>query len=734
MADYSAYGPVVDKWQTYVEVDVALAESSATITVRTYFHSINNGFAVNAYGWAYCGGTDSGAQPFLASAGYGESVFQLCATASKTVRRGGSAQQVYCDGTVQIYGGYKNGTSKAIVGNITIPARSYSTPRPPKSVSLSRSSDSAQKVAWVVDYDDSYGAQPWTGVYVDRRVDDGEWATIATLGWEATNYTDGSTTQGHKYDYGVRSYNSAGASSRVTGTLYTTPTAPASVSLVKTSETGLSLNASGGSAYLDGWEYQTQLDGGAWSGSVLPASLPASFDVGGGTVRARVRKLKASGGSSSVTLRSAWATSSAITTTVPPSAPTVLLASALVTLGDGQTVSWSKNHPDGSGQSQAQVELTTPGGGVETIEVPGTASSCRIEASLLGLAGSYQVRVRTRGLSKDWGAWSSLAVFEVAALPEVTFTSPGEDEVIRVLPMEVAWEASDASGISGQLLELLDVEGSVIASWRPVASVGSVSLSSNDCALENGKAYALRITVTNGYMLSAATVRPFSTSFDAPASPSATVVYDEAFGARVSVAYGTGADVETAWVTVERVVDGDSVALGGELLDGQGTIDRVPPLNTDYGYRITAHAESGATASTLVLARIDTASAVANFGRDGSFSVVLAALDSCSESVERAGDAYHFADGGERGGLPVFYGVDEIDASYSYTFREWDSEVVAAVRQASRAYHVGWLRDPLGNVRHGRISWSLSARAGAPTVVDITCKLTETAWEEPGNE
>ena len=226
---------------------------------------------------------------------------------------------------MQIYGGYKNGTSKAVVGNITIPARTYSIPRVPKSVTFARSSDTSQKITWTSDYDDSYGAQPWTGVYVDRRVDDGSWVTIATLGWETTNYSDGSTAAGHKYEYGVRSYNPAGASSRVTGVLFTTPVAPTSVTLTKTSETGLSLSASGGSSYYDSWEYQTQLNEGDWSGVVSAASLPASFDLGGGVVRARVRKLKASGGTGSATLRSAWATSDAVTTTVAPSAPTVFV-------------------------------------------------------------------------------------------------------------------------------------------------------------------------------------------------------------------------------------------------------------------------------------------------------------------------------------------------------------------------------------------------------------------------
>ena len=734
MADYSAYGPVVDKWQAYVEVDVALAEASATITVRTYFHSINNGFAVNAYGWAYCGGNDSGAQQFLASAGYGESVYQQCATVTKTVQRGGSDQQVYCDGTVQIYGGYKNGTSKAVVGNITIPARTYSIPRAPKSVTFARSSDTSQKITWTSDYDDSYGAQPWTGVYVDRRVDDGSWVTIATLGWEATNYTDGSTAAGHKYEYGVRSYNPAGASNRVTGVLYTTPSAPTSVTLTKTSETGLSLSASGGSSYYDSWEYQTQLNEGGWSGVVSAASLPASFDLGGGVVRARVRKLKASGGSGSVTLRSAWASSDAVTTTVAPSAPTVSLGSSLVTLGETQQVSWSKNHPDGSEQSQAEVELTDPDGSTEVTEVPGAASSCMLDASELVAAGTYKVRVRTHGLSADWGAWSSYVAFQVAALPSAEFVSPATGAVISVLPMEIAWTATDASGISAQLLELLDAFGVVVASWRPASAVSSMLLSSNDYALENGKSYSLRLTVTNGYMLSSTVTREFTTSFLAPASPSATVSYDEACGAHVNVSYGSGTDVETAWVTVERVTPSGTAALGGELSDGQSVIDRVPPLNTDYSYRITAHAESGATASATVSARIDARGVVANFGRDASSAVVLRAFGSYSESAELAGDSYHFADGGAREGLPVFYGVDELDASYSYSFSEWDPDVIAAVRSVSRAHHTGWLRDPMGNVRYGHLVWSLSASAGTPTVLDVTCKLTETAWEEPDNE
>ena len=45
--------------------------------------------------------------------------------------------------------------------------------------------------------------------------------------------------------------------------------------------------------------------------------------------------------------------------------------------------------------------------------------------------------------------------------------------------------------------------------------------------------------------------------------------------------------------TVERVAYGGDAVIASGVLDSQETIDRVPPLNTDYEYKVTGYADNG---------------------------------------------------------------------------------------------------------------------------------------------
>ena len=116
--------------------------------------------------------------------------------------RKGDAYNVYCwyktfGKTVSGYGAWRWGGTEAGV-NVTVPAIKYYTPHQPKNVSVSRVSDSSQKIAWEANYTGMNGHYPWTGVHVDRRTDDGAWINIKDVSWDITNWTDNSTEAGHK--------------------------------------------------------------------------------------------------------------------------------------------------------------------------------------------------------------------------------------------------------------------------------------------------------------------------------------------------------------------------------------------------------------------------------------------------------------------------------------------------------------------------------------------------------
>ena len=136
-----------------------------------------------------------------------------------------------------------------------------------------------------------------------------------------------------------------------------------------------------------------------------------------GTVQARIRKVKSSRASD-------WATSDTVTTIAQPLAPSVRVACDPLAIGSAQVVSWATNHPDGSAQSAAQVELTPPTGTAVVTDVTDATTSLSIPASSIAATGGYRVRVRTHGVWDGWGAWSSYASFVAATLPDVAFSAP----------------------------------------------------------------------------------------------------------------------------------------------------------------------------------------------------------------------------------------------------------------------------------------------------------------------
>ena len=169
------------RWQAYVNAWV-LSENDthATIRCQAFFHSINWGFDVYGNGTAYVDGEGAYSGTVTMYAPYGGTVTQLVATKDLTVAKGGSGRNVWCSATINVTGGYENGSSSAGV-NVWVGQRAYYQPHPPRDCSLQRVSDTQQRIKWSPDYTGMDGGYPWAGVYVDRRTDDGSWVNIADV-------------------------------------------------------------------------------------------------------------------------------------------------------------------------------------------------------------------------------------------------------------------------------------------------------------------------------------------------------------------------------------------------------------------------------------------------------------------------------------------------------------------------------------------------------------------------
>ena len=86
-----------------------------------------------------------------------------------------------------------------------------------------------------------------------------------------------------------------------------------------------------------------------------------------------------------------------------------------------------------------------------------------------------------------------------------------------------------------------------------------------------------------------------------------------------------------------------------------------------------------------------------NYGTGAAECVLARFNPKASYSMEHGGTAYHFADGGEGDGLPVWYGTSEREIGGSVT---WDTLTQATADRLNALmlrHPVGWLRDPLGH-------------------------------------
>lgn len=635
-------------------------------------------------------------------------------------------------------------------------------PNAPTSCSASRASDSQAKVTWK---NAPATDRPYSGVNIERQTDEGSWVQLSALG-AVTNYTDNAISGNRRYRYRVRARNNAGYSGYATSSyIYTTPAAPSSVTLSKTSAAVVSVDISGKAPWASSYEVQYRVNGGSWqTASDSVTSWPFSHSPGAGTVRYRVRAKRAS-------LYSGWRESGDLTTIAPPLAPSVSVGKQVFASGETVTVSWVRNHPDGSEQSSAEVEITGPGTDGDVREVAGSASAL----ALTGLAdGSWSARVRTHGLYDGWGEWSSPVAWRVATRPSVAITNPAIDgDVVSAVPFSVTWEAVDETGISEQVVTLMDSAGSVLHEVRLGPDARSYEFSAQTYLPRNLEPYIVRVAITGGSSLSSSQSRIFSADYAEPARPAVEVTYDEGLAANVLVRHGfagwqlegtvlvspeetvtdegvviaggitetetdgilaIGDVLGTVSVSVSRLLlDGSQWLVEGDLGDGQSARDPLPPLNTDYTYMVTSYSEVGTATTVEVPARVDAHGMEAfNFGDAAEVPFVIGLDASASDSYGFSGETFRFAMGEGAEPLPTFYPDGDIDVtgSRSYVLTE-DGEFVrlrSLLRDPSSA--VCWFRDHFGGRHRVTASWGTGYDAKRYGTLTVDVDMTEVVFEE----
>lgn len=641
----------------------------------------------------------------------------------------------------------------------------YTTPSAPSNCAVARKSDNQASITW------SRGSNAgitWLNVLIERRVDDGGWTQIGTLGGGATNYTDNGISANHRYQYRVRSYNGLYSGYATSGYIYTTPAAPKSVGISKIGGTKVRISVQSASPYADGYLYQLSVNGGGWAAE---KSMGTSVDVdaAGGTVKARVRAKRGS-------LYSAYRESGSVTTIVAPSAPTVGEFGSVYALPATVRVTWTRLHPDGTEQTAAQVEVTDPKGVVKTVDVA-KENHADIE---LTLEGEYRVRVRTKGLDPSWGAWSPHGALHAEYAPQAFFTTPAVDgHVVEGVPFTVRWEIETSSGVSAQEIRLLSASGDALHTAALPADARSYTFSVDTYLPQTLREYTVALFMSDGYSLTAEAQRRVSTDYAEPAIPyieiansyidlssHVTVLQGEAGwtvddegilhspeywdgstdhipvsagfeGATELGMFGIGTVVETVKLSVARLLDdGSQEMLAEDLPSGHEVIDRLPPLNSDYTYLITAYSAAGTATTAELGAHLDSDGREAyNFGADASKAILLQLDANGSSSTTHGGEWFQFATGPDSPALPAFYPDGKLGASgsHSYIVTTVDEYRDIDATRRGRRNAVCWFRDHWGGRHRVMATWTLGYAAGAYGVWNVSASLTEAMWEVPRN-
>lgn len=480
-------------------------------------------------------------------------------------------------------------------------------PAAPSGASATRNSDTSASVSWTR----GTGANTtYSRIYIERQTDSGSWVSLGYVAGTATSYTDSTITSNHAYVYRVRAWNSTGYSSYSTsGSIYTTPAAPASVTGERSgSGTSVILTVGNdGTNTATGFDVQYRADGSdTWTNATVASSTgtpvtSVTINNMGGSYYFRVRNTR-----TSPALESAWTESGLVVTITPPNAPTLISpASGAIVGASGSTQSvtfeWQHNPIDGSAQTAAQVRYRKSTVSTWTTE---TVTTAQTKAITLDEGYSYVWQVRTKGAADDYGDWSNTQSFSVYAPPTVSITSPSG--TIVGMPIQYAISYTDDYGVFSSGTISVKLSGNTLYTENlpeTATTVGTASnitgtITTNEFLPSSGNTYVFEVTARSSDTLVSTVTASVAVSMGEPYHGTLTIENDPDTG-YVSLTVGwddSTSEVAAEYATVYRVTENGRLLLGDNLDIGAGILDKYAPLNTSYYYEVITHAESTAIA------------------------------------------------------------------------------------------------------------------------------------------
>ena len=326
---------------------------------------------------------------------------------------------------------------------------------------------------------------------------------------------------------------------------------------------------------------------------------------------------------------SGWSEISSVTIGTKPAAPTTWASTTTVVTGESLVLYWVHNSKDGSVQSYAEVELVINGvGEVHTIRPDETATEEELQDKTYTfpidtteyVEGSRILwRVRTAGVTNQYGDWSIQRSVDIYAPPTLTMTVKNSNsevfEVLESFPFYLSAVAGPTTQspvgyhiaiTSSEAYETVDAVGNVkmvnkgdevYSKYFDIASSLTVEFSANNLDLENNVKYIITCIVTMNSGLTAESTHEFTVGWSETIyEPDAEIGIDE----NTLTAYirpycmdSTGNLVEGVYLSVyRREFDGSFTEIIKNVENSDSTFATDPHPALDYArYRIVATAE-----------------------------------------------------------------------------------------------------------------------------------------------
>lgn len=324
---------------------------------------------------------------------------------------------------------------------------------------------------------------------------------------------------------------------------------------------------------------------------------------------------------------SAWSQISSTVIGKKPSAPTTWSSTTTAVTGDPLYLYWVHNSEDGSSQTYAELEMYIDGEkqtktikNTEDEDLKDKTSSYTIDTSQYKEGTQIQWRVRTAGVTKDYGDWSvqrTIDIYAPATLTiDVTNTAGASISLLTEFPFYISALAGPKTQspvsyhvlvTSNEAYATIDQIGNekvvnrneeIFSKYYDTSEALLVELSAGNIDLQSGYSYTVEVTVAMNSGLTAVESKEFSVDWtDIAYEPDAEIGIDESTYCAYIRPYCLDEDknliADILLSVYRREYDGSFTEIATDIENGQNihVVDPHPAL--DFArYRIVATAKS----------------------------------------------------------------------------------------------------------------------------------------------